>query len=549
MKKLQSLLVSLLWLHAGMASAQAVATADYGVVPLPETVEMTKGSPFVLDGETVVCCDSEDPAMLQNVAFLREYIRETTGLQVASSSGQARVRAIRLAIDGKVEGDEAYEMVVTTKGVTIKGSTPQGVFYGIQTLRKALPVGVGAESIALPSAVVRDAPRFRHRGMMLDCSRHFFTLDYVKRFIDLMAIHNMNTFHWHLSDDQGWRIEIKKYPRLTEVASVRPETVVGRNTHAYDGTPHGGFYTQEEVREVIRYAADRHITIIPEIDLPGHALSELTAYPELGCTGGPYTLSRRWGIFDDVLCLGNEQVYRFCEDVLGEIIDLFPSRLIHIGGDEAPRDRWRECPKCKAVADREGLTINTLQSYFTNRIEQFVNARGRSIIGWDEILEGPINRSATIQSWRGAETGVKAAKDGHDVIMSPTSHCYFDYQQVENAGIHEATLCEGCIPVERVYGLDPTAGLDADEAAHVLGVQANLWTEYIAYPQQAEYQLLPRMAALAEVQWCAGRRDYEGFLQRLPRLVDLYDLHRYNYATHLFPDRRPLVEGFRPSGD
>lgn len=531
------------------ASAQTTVTADYQVIPLPESIAFVKDVPFQVNSSTLVYCESADEAMKKNAQFLCDYIYESTGMKVGTATSKPKDKAIRLALDPKIQNDEGYEINVSGKEVVVKGRTAQGVFYGIQTLRKSLPVGVGTTAIQFPAVTIKDAPRFRHRGMMLDCSRHFFPIDFVKRYIDLIAMHNMNIFHWHLSDDQGWRIEIKKYPNLTTIGSWRPETVVGHNTHVYDGQPHGGFYTQEQVREVIQYAADRHITIIPEIDMPGHMLAAVTSYPSLGCTGGPYTLSRRWGVFEDVLCLGNERVYEFCEDVLSEIIDLFPSRLIHIGGDEAPNKKWTECPKCQKVMKDHNLTPKTIQGYFTNRIEKFVNARGRSIIGWDEILDGDINQSATIQSWRGADTGVKAAKAGHDVIMSPVSHCYFDYQQVKDAGANEVTLCGGFLPVERVYSLNPVDQLTDEEAKHILGVQANLWTEYVVFPQQADYQVLPRMAALCEVQWRTGTRDFEDFKTRLPRLADLYDRYNYNYATHILPGRTVKVEGFKPDGD
>ena len=531
------------------ASAQTTVTADYQVIPLPESIAFVKDVPFQVVSSTLVYCESADEAMKKNAQFLCDYIYESTGMKVSTTASKPKDKAIRLALDPKIQNDEGYEINVSAKEVVVKGRTARGVFYGIQTLRKSLPVSVGTTAIQLPAVTIKDAPRFHHRGMMLDCGRHFFPIDFVKRYIDLIAMHNMNVFHWHLSDDQGWRIEIKKYPNLTTIGSWRPETVVGHNTHVYDGLPHGGFYTQEQVREVIQYAADRHITIIPEIDMPGHMLAALTSYPSLGCTGGPYTLSRRWGVFEDVLCLGNERVYEFCEDVLSEIIDLFPSRLIHIGGDEAPNKKWTACPKCQKVMKDHNLTPKTIQGYFTNRIEKFVNTRGRSIIGWDEILDGDINQSATIQSWRGADTGVKAAKAGHDVIMSPVSHCYFDYQQVKDAGANEVTLCGGYLPVERVYDLNPVDQLTDEEAKHILGVQANLWTEYVVFPQQADYQVLPRMAALCEVQWRTGNRDFEEFKTRLPRLADLYDRYDYNYATHVLPGRTVKVEGFKPDGD
>ena len=366
--------------------------------------------------------------------------------------------------------------------------------------------------------------------MHLDCARHIFPLSFVKRYIDLLAMHNMNVFHWHITDDQGWRIEIKKYPELTEKCSWRPETVISNNFPLFDGTPYGGFYTQEEAREIVRYAADRYITVIPEVDMPGHMLGALKAYPDLGCTGGPYEVATTWGVFADVLCLGNEKVFSFCQDVLDEIMDIFSANYIHIGGDEAPRDRWAKCPKCQAKAHELSLTTNTLQSYFTNRIEKYVNSKGRRIIGWDEILEGPINKSATIMSWRGINPGVEAASKGHDVIMTPNSHLYFDYYQTEgrNGG---PILIGGYVPLEKVYSLNPVPDdIPADLRSHIIGVQANLWTEYIAYTSIVEYQVLPRMAALAEVQWTSSAKDYPDFLSRLSRLRELYGIYGYNVA-------------------
>ena len=435
-------------------------------------------------------------------------------------------------------------LTVNKKGVSIEGSTAAGVFYGVQTLRKSIPVGKEITEVSLPAVVIKDEPRFAYRGMMLDCARHFFPVKFVKQFIDLMAMHNMNVFHWHLTEDQGWRIEIKKYPELTKIGSVRRSTVIGRNSKVYDGVPYGGFYTQEEAREIVKYAADRHITVIPEIDMPGHMVAALTAIPELGCTGGPYEVCRDWGIMDDVLCLGNEKIYRFCEDVLSEIMDIFPSKYVHLGGDETPQTRWKECPKCKKLMEREGLSVGKLQGYFTNRIEKFVNSKGRSIIGWDEILEGDINQSATIMSWRGSEPGAKAAKQGHDVIMSPTTHCYFDYYQTqkEKDQRNEPLLIGGSLPVEKTYSLDPIpADATPEVAARIIGVQGNLWTEYIAYPTLAEYQVLPRMGALSEVQWTNGKKDFEAWKVRQSRMLDLYDLYRFTYATHLWPKRIPAA--------
>lgn len=517
--------------------AASVTTADYNVVPLPNSVTMTGNEPFELTQSATISYPEGNVDMERNARFLAKYVADATEMTLNVMPGKAK-KGIRLVLDKKVSGDEAYTIVVDKKGVIISGSTPNGVFYGVQTLRKSLPVGA-ASVVELPSVKISDSPRFVHRGMMLDCSRHFFPLDFVKRYIDLIAMHNMNVFHWHLSDDQGWRIEIKKYPELTTKGSLRSGTVVGYNTALDDSIPYGGYYTQEQAREIVEYARQRYITVIPEIDMPGHMLAALATYPELGCTGGPYQVGHRWGIYNDVLCLGNEKVYEFCEGVLDEIMQIFPSKLIHIGGDESPTVRWTNCPKCQKVATEHNLKPETIQGYFTSRIEKFVNSHGRSIIGWDEILAGNIDQSATIMSWRNTEYGRKAAEAGHDVIMSPTSHCYFDYNQADEKNAkYEPTLCGGYLPVEKVYSFEPYAEGISDEAKkHILGVQANLWTEYIQYPNQAEYQVLPRMAALCEVQWTAGKKDYKAFVERLTRLLNLYDAYNLNYARHLWPDR------------
>lgn len=517
--------------------AASVTTADYNVVPLPNSVTMTGNEPFELTQSATISYPEGNVDMERNARFLAKYVADATEMTLNVMPGKAK-KGIRLVLDKKVKGDEAYTIVVDKKGITIAGSTPRGVFYGVQTLRKSLPVG-NATRILMPAVEIKDCPRFGHRGMMLDCSRHFFPLSFVKRYIDLLALHNMNVFHWHLSDDQGWRIEIKKYPLLTTIGSKRTGTVIGFNTMLDDSIAYGGFYTQDEAREIVEYARQRYITVVPEIDMPGHMVAALTAYPDLGCTGGPYQVGHRWGIYNDVLCLGNEKVYEFCEEVLDEIMQIFPSKLIHIGGDESPTVRWTNCPKCQKVATEHNLKPETIQGYFTSRIEKFVNSRGRSIIGWDEILAGNIDQSATIMSWRNTEYGRKAAEAGHDVIMSPTSHCYFDYNQADEKNAkYEPTLCGGYLPVEKVYSFEPYAEGISDEAKkHILGVQANLWTEYIQYPNQAEYQVLPRMAALCEVQWTAGKKDYKAFVERLTRLLNLYDAYNLNYARHLWPDR------------
>lgn len=517
--------------------AAPVMTADYNVVPLPNSVTMTGGEPFELTPSTTVAYPEGNKDMERNAQFLARYVNDATRMTLSVVPGKAK-KGIRLVLDKKVSGEEAYTIMVDKKCVTIAGSTPKGVFYGVQTLRKSLPVGA-ATVVRLPSVKISDSPRFVHRGMMLDCSRHFFPLEFVKRYIDLIAMHNMNVFHWHLSDDQGWRIEIKKYPELTIKGSRRSGTVIGYNTALDDSIPYGGYYTQEQAREIVEYARQRYVTVIPEIDMPGHMLAALATYPELGCTGGPYEVGHRWGIYKDVLCVGNDKIYDFCEGVLDEIMQIFPSKLIHIGGDETPTEVWEKCPKCIKRAEDNNMTVKQVQSYFTSRIEKYVNSRGRRIIGWDEILGGDISQSAVIQSWRDTKHGRIAAEAGHDVIMSPTSHCYFDYSQAdEKNSKYEPTLCGGYIPVEKVYAFEPCdENLSESSRPHILGVQANIWAEYLLYPNQVEYQALPRMAALAEVQWTSGKKDYQAFLKRLNRLVSFYDLYKLTYAKHLWPDR------------
>lgn len=517
--------------------AAPVMTADYNVVPLPNSVTMTGDEPFELTSSTTVAYPEGNKDMERNAQFLARYVNDAIGMTLSVVPGKAK-KGIRLVLDKKVSGEEAYTIMVDKKGVTIAGSTPKGVFYGVQTLRKSLPVGT-ATVVRLPSVKISDSPRFVHRGMMLDCSRHFFPLEFVKRYIDLIAMHNMNVFHWHLSDDQGWRIDIKKYPELTIKGSRRSGTVIGYNTALDDSIPYGGYYTQEQAREIVEYARQRYVTVIPEIDMPGHMLAALATYPELGCTGGPYEVGHRWGIYKDVLCVGNEKIYDFCEGVLDEIMQIFPSKLIHIGGDETPTEVWEKCPKCIKRAEDNNMTVKQVQSYFTSRIEKYVNSRGRRIIGWDEILGGDISQSAVIQSWRDTKHGRIAAEAGHDVIMSPTSHCYFDYSQAdEKNSKYEPTLCGGYIPVEKVYAFEPCdENLSESYRPHILGVQANIWAEYLLYPNQVEYQALPRMAALAEVQWTSGKKDYQAFLKRLNRLVYFYDLYKLTYAKHLWPDR------------
>ena len=522
---------------AGAMSADDNRVADYNVIPLPQEVTLTQKGAFVLTGATPIVYPEGDEQLKNDAQFLSDYIADVTALRLTTTSAKVK-NAITLRLNKKVQSKEGYVITVNKKGVVIEGATAAGVFYGVQTLRKSIPVDKSLTEVTLPTVVVKDAPRFGYRGVMLDCARHYFPVKFVKQFIDLIAMHNMNVFHWHLTDDQGWRIEVKKYPGLAKIGSVREKTVLGHNSDVFDDTPYGGYYTQEEAREIVKYAADRFITVIPEIDMPGHMIAALAAYPDMGCTGGPYKVSPIWGIMPDVLCLGNEKTYQFCEDVLSEMMDIFPSEYIHLGGDETPNVRWKECPKCKALMAKENLTPGKLQGYFTNRIEKFVNSKGRRIIGWDEILDGDINQSATIMSWRGTAPGARGAKMGHDVIMSPSSHVYFDYYQTRQGESQweEPLLIGGNLPIERTYSLEPVPeGADAETASHIIGVQGNLWTEYIAGPSLAEYQVLPRMGALSEVQWRPqGQKDFENYKVRQTRMLKLYDAYGLVYAKHMW---------------
>ena len=441
---------------------------------------------------------------------------------------------------------EAYSINISEAGIQIQGASEAGVFYGIQALRKSMPIGKYAQ-IEFPSVEINDYPEFGYRGALLDISRHFFTKEEVKEYIDMMALHNMNRFHWHLTDDQGWRIEIKKYPELTSIGSQRKESQNGyyenhERVLKFDGVPHGGFFTQDDIKEVVAYAAERYITIIPEIDLPGHMVSALASYPELGCTGGPYNVWTHWGISEDVLCAGNEKTYQFLTDVFDEIMELFPSTYIHIGGDECPKTRWAQCPKCQAKIKAEGIKSDDkhtkeeyLQSYVMKYMSDYLSEHGRKIIGWDEILEGEAAPGATIMSWRGETGGIKAARLGHDVIMVPNNYLYLDYYQSKDYESEPYYAIGGYNPVDKIYNYNPLpASLNETERAHIIGVQANLWTEYIKDFKQIEYMIFPRWAAVSEIQWTGGKKDYPEFLKRLNKFVKLYQVKGYTYAKHVF---------------
>ena len=524
-----------------------VKEANYQIIPIPQEIVMGQDGAFTLANGTKVLYPEGNEKMQKNAQFLADYVKELTGNTLSVEAG-TEGKGIILQVTPNEVQPEGYQLTVSADKVVINGGSEAGVFYGIQTLRKSIPAGQGI-NVSLPAVEINDAPRFSYRGAMLDVSRHFFTVDEVKSFIDMLALHNINRFHWHLSDDQGWRIEIKCRPLLTEKSSKRKETVIGRNSGKYDGIPHEGFYTQEQIKEIIAYAADQHIIIIPEIDMPGHMQGALHAYPELGCTGGPYEVWTQWGVSDDVLCAGNDEVLKFIEDVLGEVVELFPSEYIHVGGDECPKTRWKECPKCQARIKELGIKGDSkhtaeeyLQSFIINHAEKFLNSKGRQMIGWDETLEGGLAPNATVMSWRGEGGGIEAAKQKHNVIMSPNTYLYFDYYQTKDID-NEPLAIGGYLPLENVYNYEPMPkSLTPEEQKYIIGVQANLWVEYIATLAHIQYMELPRMAALSEIQWSAAdKKDYENFLSRLPQLTSLYDVKNYNYATHAFDITARLV--------
>lgn len=516
--------------------------ATYDIVPKIQKIEYNNEGNFTLAKTTKIVYSLNNERSKLSAQLLAEYIAKNTGLKLIVTDQPYEQNAIILKAENNLENLEAYTLNINKDLIVINGASEAGVFYGIQSLYKTIPTEKSVSSVDFKAVSIEDYPRFSYRGMHLDVARHMYSIDSIKIYIDMLAMHNINRLHWHLTDDQGWRLEIKKYPELTKVGSIREQTVIGKNSGKYDGTPYGGYYTQEQIKEVIQYAQERFITVIPEVDLPGHMLAALTTYPNLGCTGGPYKVAQSWGVFDDVLCAGNEDIYPFLEDIFDEVIDLFPSEYIHIGGDECPKARWEQCPKCQAKikelglkADKNHTAEQRLQSYVIQRMEKYINSKGRKVIGWDEILEGGIAPNATIMSWRGTEGGLIAAQQEHDAIMTPTSFMYFDYYQTKNTN-DEYFGIGGFVPIEKVYSYEPVAAeLSQEQQKHIIGVQANLWSEYIKSFKQAQHMVLPRMAALSEVQWTMpDRKDYNDFLIRLANLTKLYDQNNYNYATYIF---------------
>ena len=515
------------------------------ILPKPTEFKMgNSNSKFILDTKTRIVCKLDDKEAKYAIAEINRIAEEIFGCKLKKSSKVHGANNIIIKYNASLK-DEAYTLEITPENILIGAKSAAGVFYAAQTLKQIIPVQafetpLDLEKVSLPTLKITDTPHFAYRGFMLDCSRHFWDVKTVKEVIDILAMHKMNRFHWHLTEDQGWRIEIKKYPLLTEIGSLREQTTTGHNV-GLDGIPYGGYYTQKDIKEIVKYAQERFITIVPEIESPGHSLGALCAYPWLGCRGeeGNYKTWSYWGVSPQIACAGKESTFKFWEDVLGEVIDLFPGEYIHIGGDEAPRDEWKVCPLCQERIKENDLKNEAgLQSYVTSRIEQYLGKHGRKLIGWDEILEGGVSQNATIMSWRGSEGGVAAAKKGNYAIMTPNNHCYLDYYQTTDRN-DELDAIGGYVPLRKAYAFNPYDQLSKDEQKYILGVQGNLWTEYVPTPMQMQYKMLPRLGAIAEIGWsnpAPEKKDTEEFIGRAKELARYYYVFGWNFARHFYED-------------
>lgn len=502
------------------------------LIPLPQEIKVNEGVFTLSDKTTFFITDGK---LQKEFTLFNNWLKLNNGFVIAQTMDRAKSNTLLVeTLNSPEQKAGEYTLLIGPEKVSITGDST-GVFYALQTLIQLIN-GQSSKEIKIPCLSIIDKPAYQWRGMHLDVCRHFYPVSFVKRYIDLLALYKFNTFHWHLTDDQGWRIEIKKFPKLTQIGAWRKGSMIGKyDDHNYDSIIYGGFYTQEEIKEVVTYAQQRHVTVVPEIEMPGHAVAAISAYPFLSCTGKNIEVEKGWGVFDDVFC-PKDSTFEFLEDVLREVLVLFPGKYIHIGGDECPKTNWKKCAHCQALIKREGLKDeHELQSYFIKRIERFVNARGRQIIGWDEILEGGLPPNAAVMSWRGIEGGIAAAKEKHKVVMSPGKPCYFDHYQSKDKA-KEPLSIGGYNPLDSVYAYDPTPqNLPAEEKKYILGAQANVWTEYILTSKQVEYMAVPRMCALSEVLWTdKDKKNYSDFVERLKENSKLLDRMQVNYAKHFF---------------
>ena len=514
---------------------------DFDVVPKPKSIKISNSIPFNLNNNTKIYYNINDLFLGKNAEFLSNFIKEYTGLNISQTITYNHNvnNIIILEYNNQIKNDEGYKILINENSINIQAKTSIGIFYGINFIRKTLPIISKEEQeqnenieIKFSGSEINDYPSFPYRGLMLDCSRHFFEPEFIKQILDVLAFHNMNVFHWHLSDDQGWRIEIKKYPKLTEIASMRSTTVLGFNSGYYDLQPYGGFYTQEEAKEIVKYAKERGIEVIPEIDMPGHTEAILAAYPNLGCRGNNYNVVTSWGIFNNILCAGNNDVFNFLEGVIDELIEIFPSKYFNIGGDEAPKGEWNLCEKClKRLKDENVINTHLLQGYFSNRVLNYLQSKGKRVIGWDEILEGNVDKSAIILSWRGMSNGFEASKKGHDVVFSPMSNAYFDYYQGGTKIFAEPFTIGGHLPLKSVYNFNLLGSItDKNQQKHILGAQGNTWSEYLICDNIAMYQILPRLSAMSEVTWMDFKdKEYDEFIKREKKMTRFFDFYDWIY--------------------
>jgi len=525
MSNRKNLIIALtIFLFAFSSAESKNNTPLISIIPKPENISIGKGS-FEFSRRTKIWTGKSSPELQKLGNLISAAVNNSSGWRISAAQMKAgnlppNLVLLKILKDSLPEG--SYRLDITQKRITLTAGSGSGLFYAVQSLLQMMPVNPGHKNFRVPCLTITDRPRFQWRGVHLDVCRHIFPVEFIRKYIDLLAMYKMNVFHWHLTEDQGWRIEIKKYPELTKTGGMRKETM-------HDGIPYGGFYTQDQIKEIVAYAGEKYITIVPEIEMPGHSMAALAAYPRLSCTGGPFETATTWGVFDDIYCAGNDQVFDFLEDVLTEVMALFPGKYIHIGGDEAPKERWKACPKCQARIKAEGLKDESqLQSYFIRRIEKFLNEHGKNIIGWDEILEGGLAANAAVMSWRGIDGGIAAAKANHNAVMTPGDFCYFDRAQGLNG---EPKSIGGFLPLSTVYSYEPVPEkLSADEAKYIIGAQANMWSEYFETTSYVEYMLLPRLCALSEVVWTpASEKNYTDFSNRLLKHYELLASRNINF--------------------